>query len=152
MNRTTSPDRPFIPADLKIKAAKEFGTLQGHVGNHGGWIYGPNGTIAQGWHSYFGVRQAKILDHYTRKLTAFDSFAELLATDERYSPTIRPRTWRERFLADAFDRAAYDRKQSRRAWRGGEATPRPIEPREHNWEAEVGELRGAEQAYLRGES
>lgn len=114
-------DRPFIPAELKIKAAKEFGKLQGHTGNHGGWIHGPNGTIAQGWFSYFGVRQVKILDHYTRALTAFDSFAELLATDERYSPTIRPRTWRERFLADAFDRAAYDRKQSRRVWRGSEA-------------------------------
>lgn len=115
--------RPYIPFDVMVKAAKEFGKTRGAVGNHGGWISEPGRSlhpVAQGWFNYGSLHLSFIRDYYTARLTAFNSFADLVATDERYCPTILPRTWRERFLADAFDRAMYDRKSPRRAWRGSE--------------------------------
>jgi hypothetical protein len=114
-------ERPHINSDLLIKAAKEYGKAHGFRGNHGGWISDDSRTVCQGWLSFGLLWFRPIADHYTRKLTAFDSFDDFLNTSANYSPTILPRTWREAFLADAFDRAAFDRKQARRAWRGSNA-------------------------------
>ena len=117
-------DRPYIGHGLLERAAKEYGKTRGWAGNHGGWIYKNDydRPIAQGWHAVGSIRFREIADYYTARLTAFDSFQALLDTHESYCPTIRPTTWREVFLADAFDRAMYDRKSPRRAWRGSGVT------------------------------
>lgn len=107
--------------DRLIKAAREYGSTRGHKGNQGGWIGDGRQTFAQGWHSYSLQFRREILDYYTRKLTGFDRFADLVNSNERYSPTIMPRNWQYVFLADAFDAAMEARKSPRRAWRGSQA-------------------------------
>ena len=111
-------DRPYIDSNLLQKAAREYGRIHGFSGNHGGWISNGHFTACQGWHSFALNYGRDIRDHFTRELTAFNSFHELVTTDERYCPTILPRTWREQFLADAFDVEMSRRRSSRRAWRG----------------------------------
>ena len=125
MNRTHqqslrgSPlDRPTLGIGMLERAAREYGKLHGFKGNHGGWISDGTQSITQGWFSFGTMRFGRIADYYTARLTAFNSFADLLNTHESYCPTIPPTTWREVFLANAFDRAMYDRKSPRRAWRG----------------------------------
>ena len=58
------------------------------------------------------------LDEITAQVTAFNSFAELLATDENYRPTLMPRSWKETYVAAAFDGAMTVLGSPRRAWRG----------------------------------
>lgn len=115
-------NKAYISFDLQVKAAKAFGKTRGYKGNHGGWVYAPNGAgIAQGWFNVHQNRAMQIRDWLTRELTAFNSFGELVSTPEMYSPTIIPRTWREQYLADAFDIAMQARGSQRRAWRGSQA-------------------------------
>ena len=116
---TTTTREPLVDPVLKIKAARAFAATRGDKGATGGWIYTAQGKpITQGWSSYYWRHRSDIRDWLTRQCTAFDSFAELMATDVRYSPTLLPRTWRERHLADLFDLHAYHTDQPRRAWRG----------------------------------
>jgi hypothetical protein len=111
-----------VTSDVMIKAAKEFGKAHGYRGNGGGWISnGLDSVQVQGWFIFFRTHTYPILDWYTARLTAFDTFNEFINTHPSYSPTILPRTWRERFLADCFDQAMERRGETRRAWRGSNA-------------------------------
>jgi hypothetical protein len=115
---------PRIDPALTIQAARAFAATRGDHGATGGWIYNESGQpITQGWSSYSWHHRSAIRDWLTRQVTAFDSFDELMATDPRYCPTLLPRTWRERHLADLFDLHAFHTDQARRAWRGTN-TPR----------------------------
>src|SRR5262245_31543669 len=116
----TATLRPIIDPDASRKAAREWAHQHGFTGNQGGWIYDSKGRpVAQGWFNFEEKYYAAIRDWVTAKVTAFDTFAQLTATDERYSPTLIARhSWRERYLADSFDLWAYQAGQSRRAWRG----------------------------------
>lgn len=58
------------------------------------------------------------LDQLTTSLTAFNSFAELVNSNDGYRPTILPRDIRHVALADAFDAVMVERNSTRRAWRG----------------------------------
>lgn len=110
---------PYIDPDVARKAAKAYAAANGDRGEKGGWIYDAQGrAITQGWNSYEQIRYRSIRDWVTRQVTAFDSFEALLGTDERYRPTLLPRSWRERYIADNFDLRCYQAGQSRRAWRG----------------------------------
>src|SRR5215472_44205 len=111
---------PYIDSDVARKAAKTWAKQHGFSGNQGGWIYDPKGRpVAQGWFNFEEKYYASIRDWVTAQITAFDSFAQLVATDARYCPTLIARSWRERYLADSFDLWCYQAGQSRRDWRGG---------------------------------
>jgi len=111
-----------LNSDLMIKAAREYGRANGWKGNGGGWISNGLDTVrVQGWWLFFRTHSPMILDWYTRKLTAFDTFNELLGTHPNYRPTILPRDWRHVLLADAYDWRMARRGDSRRAWRGTNA-------------------------------
>ncbi|HYW87188.1 MAG TPA: hypothetical protein VFB50_05435 [Chloroflexota bacterium] len=109
-----------VTSEVMMKAAKEYGAANGWKGNHGGWISNVDGRAytVQGWFIFFRTHTPQILDFYTAKLTGFDRFEDFVNTHPNYSPTIRPRTWREKFLADCFDQTMERRGQSRRAYRG----------------------------------
>jgi hypothetical protein len=111
---------PYIDSDVAREAAKAWAKTNGYHGATGGWIYDGHGRpVAQGWFNFEEKYYASIRDWLTVQLTAFDSFRDLVATDERYRPTLIARGWRERYLADSFDLWCYQAGQSRRAWRGG---------------------------------
>ena len=109
---------PYIDSDAARKAARAFASTLGHKGNKGGWIGDDKRAFCQGWDSYERIFRERIRDWVTAQLTAFTDFDQLMATDQRYRPTLRGRTWQVRYLADAFDTAAYKRGQARRAYRG----------------------------------
>jgi hypothetical protein len=112
-----------LDSDLMVKAAKEYGKAHGFRGNHGGWISNADGTTTvQGWWLFFRTHSSLILDELTRRLTAFDTLDDMvLHTAPTYRPTIRPTTWRERLLADAYDWRMARRGDDRRAYRGLDA-------------------------------
>jgi hypothetical protein len=120
---TTTYPRLYVRNEDYVKAAKEYAASVGHFGRKGGWIYWASGApICHGWAEYAAFYQAQIRDYMTRKLTGFDSFKEMTErTHASYRPTILPRSWRERFLADAYDVAQERRGDPRRAWRGSGA-------------------------------
>lgn len=110
---------PYIDSDVARAAAKAFAATRGDHGGRGGWIYDIHGrALTQGWFSYERAYYREIRDWVTRQVTAFDSFQALVDTDPRYRPTLIPRSWRERYVADHFDLRAYQLDQPRRAWRG----------------------------------
>jgi len=85
-----------------------------------GWIHTAGGTgypILQGWRGLWAAFSPEILDWYTSRFTAFDSFTDMLNAAGRFRPAISTRNWRGRFLADAYDQAQHDRNDSRRARR-----------------------------------
>jgi hypothetical protein len=113
----------YINDAALLAATREWGKMQGLRGNKGGWISKPGERSEyQGWFSVWAAHKAQILDDLTRRLTAFESFREMVSdTAPQYRPTIRPRTFRERVLADAYDMAQERRNDPRRAWRGSGA-------------------------------
>lgn len=115
----TTDTRPSIASDLRRAAAKAFAASRGDHGATGGWIYDCHGrALVQGWFNYEHAYYRLIRDWVTAQVTAFDTFEAFTSTDERYCPTLLPRTWREQYLADCFDLWCYQAGQSRRAWRG----------------------------------
>ncbi len=109
----------------KQRMAKEWGEqIRHYQGRAGGWIYSPKGTpIAQGWMYIWRTYHREILDWYTRRLTGFDTFRDMLNAERGYYPTmlynaLNPREWRTEALADAYDEAQARRGDSRRAYRG----------------------------------
>jgi hypothetical protein len=95
-------------------------TVKGWYGAQGGWVYSERGTVTQGWGSLFLRHKTEILDWYTAKLTAFQTFADLIGA-EGYRPTLLGRGrggWRFEALADAYDARQRDRHDPRRAYRG----------------------------------
>jgi hypothetical protein len=109
-----------LHSDLMVKAAKEWGRANGFKGNQGGWVSSEDGkTQVQGWWLLFRTHPTLILDWYTRKLTGFDSFEQMVTgTHHTYRPTIRPLNWRYVLLADAYDWRMARRGDTRRAYRG----------------------------------
>jgi len=103
--------------------AKEWGNEAGNLeGRHGGWVYlkGTASPYCQGWGSVWQYKKNQILDWLTAKLTATRTLDELCASgaENHYRPTILPRNWRYVALADAYDERQWERRDSRRAWRG----------------------------------
>lgn len=114
----------YVRSEDAEKAARAWAATKGWKGARGGWIYSPTSAtsparaIVQGWFNLYSTYRADILNYMTRRLTAFDSWDALVNTPAMYRPTIRPRSWRERFLADAYDVHQERRGDPRRAYRG----------------------------------
>lgn len=116
---------PYVDSDVARKAARAWAQAHGYQGHTGGWITDPQGRpVAQGWFNFEAKYYRQIRDWVTAQVTAFDTFAGLVETDQRYCPTLIERSWRERYVADSFDLWAYQLGQARRAWRGT-STPTP---------------------------
>lgn len=104
-------------------AVRAWGAEHGLRGRSGGWIYNDAGyAVTQGWGSVFYTHRRRILDWLTVKLTAFDTFEQMVErTGPTYRPTILPTNALYRFLADQYDLAQRGRGDPRRAYRGRES-------------------------------
>lgn len=115
---STQPGVVYVKDSDAIAAAKDFGHARGWKGGRGGWIYDQDGrSMNQGWWNIWSDYKAMIRDQLTRELTVFHSFDQLVNAPG-YRPTLRPKTWRERVLADCYDLWMIRVKDSRRTYRG----------------------------------